>query len=43
MAAGLTIKPMSMEDVVALIDVAAPKPRRQSKYWVRRISTASFR
>jgi hypothetical protein len=34
---------MSMEDVVALIDVAAPTPGRQSKRWPRRISTASFR
>ena len=31
-----------MEDVVALNDVAAPKWRRQSKLWARRIARPAF-
>lgn len=39
MAAGVTDKLMSMEDIVGLIDAAAPKPGRPSTY-KKKISTA---
>jgi hypothetical protein len=39
MAAGLTGKLMGMEDVVALIDSAAPKPRRPKTYQEIRLMT----
>ncbi len=40
MAAGLTDKLMSMEDVVALIDAAAPKPGRPKTYRKQALSQA---